>query len=386
MKRKYLFAEYFFTFSLILLCISSCCQPQSLPPPEETPQDDYLIDKLPGYVDQPLELDMEKIDVLVEDIKDGEQGKIHSLIIIHYDSLVLEEYFMGWTRHMRHPIYSATKSVSSALIGIAIEQGYISGVDEKLLSFFPEYDDIENLDTRKESITLENILTMTAGFSWDETSTPYYDECGNPTPENDAVKLEQSSDWIKYMLDLQMSDDPGTKWAYNTGASHLFSEIIKNKTGKSAEQFASENLFSALGITNWEWLKDPNGLSNTGGNYGGLFIHPANMAMFGYLYLKNGFLNGEQVASEDWVKESTSAHIEWKDPALGELQGYYGYQWWVGREGNVYFAHGYGGQVIYVLPNLKMVVVITAGNFEDYIGPSVDILATIIDALTIKDS
>jgi len=215
---------------LTTLLFSSCCQPLTLPPPEETPQDEYLIDNLPGRNYQPSELDMGKLNILVEDIREGDYEKIHSLIIVHYDSLVLEEYFMGWTRPMLHPCFSVTKSFSSSLIGIAIEQGYISGVDEKLLSFFPEYGDIANLDERKESITLENVLTMTAGFIWDELSTPYVDECGKETPENDAIKMGQSSDWIKYVLDLQIIDDPGTKYVYNSGGSHLLSGIIANKT------------------------------------------------------------------------------------------------------------------------------------------------------------
>jgi len=198
---------------------------------------------------------------LVNLIEIGEFGNIQSLIIIHNDSLALEEYFMGWTRHMRHFCSSVTKSFSSALIGIAIDQGKIGGVDEKLLNFFPEYDDIANLDERKESINLENVLTMSAGFVWNESTTPYIDSEGNPNPENDLTKLGESSDWIKYMLDVPISDDPGTKWNYNSGGSHLLSGIIQNRTGQSAEDFAKENLFNALGITNWEWESDPNGIT-----------------------------------------------------------------------------------------------------------------------------
>jgi CubicO group peptidase (beta-lactamase class C family) len=348
--------------------------------PDETPQDVYLIDNLPGYVDQPFELDKEKLDILVEDITEGEYGKIHSLIVIHYDNLVLEKYFMGWTRHMRHRLFSVTKSFSSALIGIAIEQGYIDGVNKNLLSFFPEYDDIENLDARKESITLENVLTMTPGFKWDDS--PLFDKCGDLNPESDTAKMSESSDWIKYVLDLPMRDDPSTEFLYNNGGSHLLSGILTNKTGQSAEEYASENLFSALGITNWEWEKDPNDLTNT---EGGLFLHPVNMAMFGYLFLKNGFLNEEQVISEDWVKESTSRHIEIRDPDSGEVGEYYGYQWWFFKDGNTYSARGLLGQFIFVIPGLNMVIVTTAENFEDPLVSAADILTNIVDALVVKN-
>jgi CubicO group peptidase (beta-lactamase class C family) len=331
----------------------NACQSKTFQPcQEETPQDKYAIDALPGSDTSPYELDEERLAELVNLIEAGGFGNMHSLIIIHNDSLILEEYFMGWTRHMRHSCFSATKSLTSALIGIVIDQGKLNGVDEKLLSFFPEYDDVANLDARKESITLKNVLTMSAGFTWDEWSTPY------GSSENDSDKMRQSSDWIKYVLDLPISDNPGTKFVYNTGCTLLLSGIIANKTGQSAEEFAKENLLNALGITNWEWLTGPNEITNTGW---GLFLHPVNMAMFGYLYLKNGLLNGEQVVSEDWVNESTSNHI---DP--------YGYQWWMMPNALVevypeaesaYYAVGYGGQYIFVLPNLNMVVVFTAENY-----------------------
>jgi CubicO group peptidase (beta-lactamase class C family) len=331
------------------------CSSKTQPCMVETPQDKYAIDNLPG-ADTPLyELDEEILAELVNQIEAGDFGNIHSLIIIHNDRLVLEEYFMGWTRHMRHRSFSVVKSFTSALIGIAVDQGWINDLDEKLLSFFPEYDDIEHLDERKESITLENVLTMSAGFPWEELSRLPTD------PENDLYKLVISSDWIKYMLDLPMSDDPGTKFVYNSGGAILLSGILANKTGQSAEEFAEDNLFNTLGISNWEWEAGPNEITNASW---GLSLHPVNFAMFGYLYLKNGLLNGEQVVSEDWVNESTSNHI---DP--------YGYQWWMlhgyswwddmvveahpGTDG-AYQATGYGGQLILVLPNLNMVLVSTA--------------------------
>jgi CubicO group peptidase (beta-lactamase class C family) len=314
----------------------------------ETPQDKYAIDNLPGSDTPPYELDEEILAELVNKIEAGVFGNLHSLIIIHNDSLVLEEYFQGWTRHMRHYCNSVTKSFTSALIGIAVDQGWINDLDEKLLSFFPEYDDIANLDAKKESITLKNVLTMTSGFKWNEFDLPY----GNP--ENAANKMTGTSDWIKYMLDLTMDNDtdPGTKFTYNSGNTQLLSGIILNKTGQSAEEFAKDNLFNALGITSWEWQTGPNEITNTGW---GLSLHPVNMAMFGYLYLKNGLLNSEQVVSEDWIAESTSKHTD-----------YYGYQWYVEENeaypeaGGMYNAFGAGGQFIFVLPNLNMVVVFTA--------------------------
>jgi CubicO group peptidase (beta-lactamase class C family) len=360
---------------------SADCKPRSILPPKETPQEKYLIDSLPSYVNQSAELDKKKLNILVEDIKEGNYGKIHSLIIIHNDSLALEKYFMGWTRHMLHPCFSVTKSFASALIGIAIKEGYIKGVDEKLLSFFPEYGNITNLDERKKAITLENVLTMTAGLSWDETQ-PYFDECGNVNPENDYMKTSQSNDWIKHVLDLPMSHDPGTIHNYNSGGSHLLSKIITNKTGKTAEEFASENLFSALGITNWKWENDPNGLSNL---CCGLHLHPVNMAMFGYLYLKNGFLNGKQIVPKNWVKASTSTKISIYNPYKGEVWINYGDQWWINKEATSFYASGAGGQYIYVMPSLNLIVVITADKGQDWMFEALeDITTKVKEALLVK--
>jgi CubicO group peptidase (beta-lactamase class C family) len=343
------------------------CQFQIQPCQDEIPQDEYAIDTLPGCDGCPYELDKTILAELLTKIEDGDYGNIESLIIIHNDSLALEEYFREWNRHMLHDCFSVTKSFTSALVGIAIDQGKIAGVAENLLNYFPEYNDIENLDERKESITLENVLTMTAGFTWNENDVPVFDNEGNPNPENDAIKLHYSSDWIKYMLDLPMSDDPGTKWNYNTGCTRLLSGIIAKETGQTAEEFAEENLFSKIGITNWEWATGPDGITDTGA---GLALHPVNMAMFGYLFLKNGLLNGEQIVPESWVEESTSRHI-----------AMYGYQWWVlpdvtndypETEG-IFYAVGHGGQYIMIIPNINMVIVTTAKKLSDP-GPMFDML------------
>ena len=320
----------------------------------------YAIDTLPGCEDCPTEIDIDILAELVNKIDNGDYGNIHSLIIIHNDSLALEEYFMDWNRHMLHLCYSATKSVTSALVGIAIDQGKIDGVNGELLSFFSEYDDIENLDERKESITLDDVLSMRPGFTWDESSTFYVDDEGNLNPENDYSKMELSDDWIKYLLDLPMNADPGTQWRYNSGCTTLLSGIITEETGQSAEKFAEENLFSKIGITNWEWTTGPRGITNTAW---GLALHPADMAMFGYLFLKKGLLNGEQIMSENWVNTSTTGHVL-----------FYGYHWWVlpdvliedhPEAKGTFYALGSGGQYIMIIPNVNMVVVTTAENLPD---------------------
>jgi len=371
MKKKILSTANFLIILILLLFFSACGTPD-LELPVEYPQDAYAIDSLTGSDNGSYELDEEELAEVVERIEKGRYGNIHSLVIIHNDSLVLEEYFREWTRHMLHPCYSVTKSFTSALIGIAIEQGYINGVDDKLLGFFTEYDDIENLDQRKKSITLEHVLTMSSGFEWDEISVPYVDRQGNPNYENDVIELSQSSDWIKHMLDVPMNFDPGSEFVYNSGGTHLLSGILTHTTGQSAEDFAEGNLFKALGITDWEWESDPNGITVTGW---GLSLHPVNMAMLGYLYLKNGRLNGQQIVPEDWVEESTAKHTV-IDNFVWIMNGKmdYGYQWWRFNDSmfdtmwrgdppkvnDLFNASGFGGQYIYIVPHLDMVVVITA--------------------------
>lgn len=366
MKKRILCPATILTFFAAFLFVGGCAP--DYPRPVETSQNEYAIDSLP--VEPSNELDQEILAGLVSQIRMGVFGRVHSLIIIHKDSLVMEEYFRGWTRHMLHPCFSATKSITSALIGIAINQGHIAGVDENLLGFFPEYNDIQNRDARKESITLEQVLTMSPGFTWDEMSIPYVDFYGNPNPENDAMKMHQSSDWIKHVLDLPMSDDPGTECVYNSGATTLLSGIITNTTGQSAEDFAEENLFTPLGITDWDWETGPNGITNTGW---GLFLHPVDMAMFGYLYLNNGLLNGEQIVPEDWVEESTAQHIVYVDSVSGADAAQYGYQWWeflddlvegFVESNDLYYAFGFGGQFIFVVPHLDMVVATTAWDMD----------------------
>ncbi len=355
------FLSYTVLFVVMTICLFlQACSTDGVNPPNETPQDEYAIDALTDSEKGAYELNMETLEGIVTGIEEGNYGNIHSLVIIQNDGLVLEEYFQGWTRHMRHPCFSVTKSFTSALIGIAIEQGYIGSVDEELLGFFPEYDDLENPDERKESITLESVLSMTSGFEWNEANVF----------ENGLNGLRSSTDWIEYTLELPMaSENTITEFNYNTAATHLLSGVLENTTGQSAAAFAEENLFAPMGVTGWHWLTDYNGLYNTGGFFGGLHMHPVDMAMFGYLYLNNGRLNGEQIVPESWVQQSVAGNIT----AYNLFE--YGYLWWrfadwyyniIYKElapspqtNDIFRAYGFGGQLIYVIPHLDMVIVIT---------------------------
>ncbi len=355
------------SFFIVIVCvlifsISACTQ--GVQPKDSNSRKTDAIDLLPGSENPASILASAKLAPVVGDIENGKFGNIHSLVIIHNDRLVLEEYFQEWSRNKLHEIQSASKSVASALIGIAIEKGKIKGLQEKLLNFFPEYKSIAHLDERKKAITLEDVLTMSAGFKWDEVGTPYFDKSGNLNPDNDAVKALQSSDCIKHMLDLPMKNTPGSVFAYNSGGSLLLSGIIQNTTGESAEEFARKNLFEPLGIKEWKWRTISNNISDT---CAGLKLRPVDMALFGYLYLKNGKIFEQQIISKEWVEKSTAYYID------GFFNGY-GYHWWRSttlslegdsfgfKDNNIYFASGAFGQLIFILPDYNMVVVMTGKN------------------------
>ncbi|MFC1591811.1 serine hydrolase domain-containing protein [Thermodesulfobacteriota bacterium] len=372
-----------------LLLLTAACSPDIMTPPDPTPQDSYRIDTLPGSDNATTRLNQRKLQALVRKINRGLLGNMHSLVIIHNDELVLEEYFAGWTRDMLHPCYSATKSITSALVGMAIEQEHITGVDANMLDFFPEYGSIANPDQRKEAITLEHLLTMSAGFEWDEVSAAYVDQQGNINAENSAMQMAQSDDWIKFVLDLPLISDPGSEFLYNSGVTQLLSGILTSTTGLTAEAYAAENLFPHLGITEWRWPADPLGHSNTG--YG-LSLHPANMAMFGYLFLKGGRLGGVQVVPESWVADSVAHHIAFANWDEYMNENYeYGYQWWLIPDhhtyadpeniGDIYYASGFGGQKIVVMPDIDMVVVTTSADFPAGMGSFLALFEGILPAL-----
>jgi len=269
--------------------------------------------------------------------------RIDSVTIVRHGYLVLDAYIHSYGKDSKHELYSCTKSFTSALVGIAMNQGHIQSVDQPVLSFFPEWS-VGNVDALKEAMTLEHLLTMTDGLHWVRkdvrvTST------GDTTPE-----MMQSFDWVQFTLDRRMEEEPGTRWNYNGGASHLLSAIIQETTGMTALEFAKEHLFGPLGISEVVWSG-----GNQGRNYGGsgLQMTPHDMAKFGYLYLNEGLWDGEQIVPTAWVKASTTNHSP--SPPI-----YYGYQWWVMPWAGYYSAIGARGQYIIVLPELDMVVVFTS--------------------------
>ncbi|MBN1202790.1 MAG: serine hydrolase [Anaerolineae bacterium] len=283
-------------------------------------------------------MDSGQLAALFEALDNG-GGGLHSVLVIRNGFIVTEAYFGIYHQDTQHILYSVTKSFISSLVGIAQEDGAIEGLDQPVLSYFPDRT-VDNLDARKQAITLEHLLTMSAGLDWPEND---YSGC--------VRMVSASDDWAQYMLDRPMINDPGAAFHYSSGVSVLIGAVVQQATGQDLEDFAVKRLFEPLGISDYEWEADPTGLVN--GGYG-LHLAPRDMAKFGYLFLNEGVWDGEQIVPADWVATSTSPHIV----VAGDYN--YGYQWWVPSEQDYYAALGYQGQRIVVVPDLELVVVFTA--------------------------
>jgi CubicO group peptidase (beta-lactamase class C family) len=268
---------------------------------------------------------------------DEEDWDLDGLLIIRNGTIVAEKYYPPYSREQPHELYSVTKSIVSTLIGIAMADGAIEDVNQKVITFFPNKR-FDNLDARKADIQLEDLLTMRSGLAWLEGWTAYQG-------------LGRSSDAISYVLDLEMAVEPGSRFNYCSGCSHVLAGIIQETTGMNLLDYAHENLFNPLGISDVTWETDRNGIPMGGW---GLELTPREMAKLGYLYLNNGRWEDQQIVTEAWIRDSTAAGMK-VDPRTD-----YGYQWWIIPELNLYAAQGLYGQKIYVLPDQEMVVVITA--------------------------
>jgi CubicO group peptidase (beta-lactamase class C family) len=337
-----------------------------------------------------VNLDAGLIKELIERLSDNSYKNIHSVLLVKNGELVVENYFPGqdsfgqhrtFTRDTLHEMHSATKSVNSILIGIAIDQHLIHGVDEKISTFFPEYSDIFT-NKEKGAICLKDLLSMTAGLSWDEWTYPYTD------PRNDAAMMASKADFFRYVLERPIATMPGTKFVYNSGISLMLGEIIYKVSGLRADKFAERYLFSPLGITNYFWGKAPNDVVNT---LGGLALRPRDMAKIGCLFLNGGRWQGKQIVSEKWVKESTKQQIGASQLPTRFLADGYGYQWWLGSfhvRGQTIgsnSARGRGGQFIIVFPTLQMVAVFTGWNDNELLEQPLDMLQRYILPAAIRN-
>jgi CubicO group peptidase (beta-lactamase class C family) len=259
--------------------------------------------------------------------------------------------FHPYYRHTgMHTMQSVSKTVTSITIGIAMGRNeFPVDLDAPILKYFDDYR-IANLDERKQHITLRNLLTMTAGFEWNE-DLPYND------PKNSCDVMEANYDWVQYAINQPMAADPGKVFVYSSGVTQLLSHIFKKATGKNVDDYAAQYLFQPLGIS-YHWKHTPTGLPDT---EGGLYISSASLAKIGYVFLKSGKWQAQQIVPEVWVKNSVKSAITVEDE--GRHWGY-GFQWWLQPWGNspeksAWAARGLGGQDLRVVPEYNLIVVST---------------------------
>tara|TARA_R100001143_G_scaffold31742_1_gene30796 strand:- start:3702 stop:4895 length:1194 start_codon:yes stop_codon:yes gene_type:complete len=268
--------------------------------------------------------------------------RLHSLIIHQHGETIYERYFNGRSASQPANMKSASKSVISALIGIAIEEGFIDSVEQPIIEFFPEYVDTD-LALTVASITVEDLLTMQSGLT--------------STSGRNYGRWVVSDDWVDAALRMPMIAEPGSRMIYSTGTTHILSAILERASGLNAKAFAQRYFADPLGFRMAYWSQDPKGVY-FGGN--DMEMRPRDMLAFGLMYLNQGRFDGEQVVPGDWVQESFQAHAQ---SPRGEGR-FYGYGWWLRDMAGlqVPLAWGFGGQLIFVLPMFDMVVVATSDS------------------------
>jgi CubicO group peptidase (beta-lactamase class C family) len=339
-------------------------------------------------------MDKRLLGELIERIVDKEIRNVHGILIVKNGKLVFEEYFEGytfaysgpWSSLLRfrgerrdfgidtpHNLASVTKSLTSALVGIAVDRGHIQDVDDQAFSYLPRYSHLRNV--QKDRITLGHLLTMTSGLRWNELELWLGDM------DHDLIQLFVVSDPLAYVLSKPVVADPGTTWYYNGGGVNVLGHVIREASGLRIDEFAERHLFAPLGITDYQWDHINSDLIHASGN---LKLRPRDMAKFGYLYLNGGRWKGRQILSEEWIAASTarSVTIPWSSLAqkMHEQYAYipeshgdgYGYLWWLktyqvdGKPVEALQATGWGGQWIGLFPELDMVVVLTGGNYATH--------------------
>jgi CubicO group peptidase (beta-lactamase class C family) len=312
-----------------------------------------------------LGLDANRINALRSDIAAGRYGAIDGVIIVRYGYVGLEVYD-GWSASAPHTMQSVTKSVTSLLFGIlsARDTMHAARLDRPVLDVFSRYADLQNVDERKRALTLEHLLSMRTDMDfWEQ---PY---AGSPL---DQLNRSQD-DWVRFVLDRPMTGTPGSDWAYNSGSAIVTCGVIREITGMAPDAFARDFLFAPIGVTGETWFRSPyDQLPHCGG---GLGLKLVDFARVGYLVLRHGRWGDQVVVPESWLAASTRPITR---PTPGFFAGFnpgYGYYWWIfpttrgGADAGVITASGAGGQWLFVIPTLDLVVAIVAQN-----GAGLDLL------------
>ena len=330
---------------------------------------DQLNDGLQTATLKEVGLNEKIIQKMVDSIVNGNYPNIHSVLIYRNNKLAYENYFpgrdqnrgrgsLGFVDHHRdsvHDLRSVTKSFVGAAVMIAIDQGKIKSVDQRVFDFFPEY---AKLDTgMKKEMTIKHLLTMSSGLEWNE-DVSYMD------PKNSETMMDRSNNPVEFFLSQPIVDKPGTKFNYSGGCTQALAAIVEKATGMPIDQFAAKNLFEPLGINSFFWVKRRDGIPITAS---GLRLRSRDFLKFGVMYLNDGKWNNIQVISKQSMDQIVQKHF----PVVFEAPGFkvgYGYQVWLRTHTKdlvtLVQANGNGGQVIFVDKKENLVVVVTAGNYN----------------------
>lgn len=382
----------FVSFSLLMIisCKNDFSAQIPYNPPLQTDDGIYV-----GTMEQ-VGMDTQAMSDCLWQIYKNKYDQVHSILVYKDNLLVFEEYMEGnkyamdgqyfygerikWHMDSLHIIMSTTKSVTSAIIGIAVDQGLID-VNESIFTYLPDYQQYNN--DGKGDITVEHLLTMTSGLEWDEWRGAH----GTTANSIDRIYIECLDDPLSCILSAPLVSEPGKSFTYSGGNMIVLSEILQYATGRDFMDYATEFLFSPLGIEKVDWYQFPSGAYACDG---ACWMTPREMLKIGITYLNEGKWKGKQIVSKEWVEKSrtiygnnTGINVPLDDTGRNG----YGYTWWTNTvtsplgKVDIFQASGWGGQEIVVIPDLNMTVVFTGGNYvvkkhihemlEDYILESI---------------
>ena len=296
---------------------------------------------------------------MVAAISAEEYPNTHSVLLAKSGVLVVEEYFYGFDRDMLHDMRSASKSITSVLIGQSIARGHIAGAEAPALPLLKDYRAVGNWDPRKADITLRDLMTMSSGLDANDSSST------SAASENRYQSQTAVADWTKFALDAPLVSAPGEHLVYGSANPLILGSVLDNVVGERVEWFADTVLFAPLGIRRYRIFQDPTGVPYMGG---GMYLRPRDMLKIGQMYLDEGRWRGRQLVPESWVEESLRSYGRLEP--LDRNGNEYGYLWWHERysvAGGIIRsseARGNGGQYIFILPELDAVAVITSGNYR----------------------
>lgn len=294
-----------------------------------------------------------------DEIQAGGFGQVNSMLVLKNGKLVFENYYNGYVRNDLQRLETATKNITSLILGIAYDDLGSYPVNDHIIDLLPEYSGFFYDVPVKDQITVHHLLTNRSGLWWNELNLD------DVNPENDMFRMRQSSDWTKFVLAKPMLREPGIEFNYNSGNSILLASIIEGYAEMTFGEFANERLFEPLGIDKYRWEKEPGGKTNTAF---GLSMRPVDLAKIGTMMLDSGRWEGEEIVSLPWIRNSTRSRF-----SIGFYR--YGYHWWGFSNFNpisynvtqndIYFAWGTGGQFMFLIPHRNIVVVSTSNNYND---------------------